>query len=104
MEQLEKDRSQIAAATRMASKLKEAVLYQSHAAAVRAEKSYSNILTPQQALAYQKWLAKNRERSKEKILQRKADRSTAAEEHLCLMDVCKKLEEVLKISHERMEC
>jgi hypothetical protein len=100
MQQLARDRSQIAAATRMTSKLKEAVLYQSHAAAVRSEKSFSSILTPKQALLYQEWLAKNRERCKENLLQRKADITRSRAEHSCLMDMCKKLEEVLKISHE----
>ena len=103
----------------MASRLKEAVLYQSHAAAVRSEKSYSQVLTPKQVLMYQDWLAKNRDRTKEKLNQRRKEAedskmtikvesesrsssSAAAEQqHACLMDVCKKLEEVLKISHSK---
>lgn len=96
-------RSQIEAAARMATGLNEAVLLQSHNAAVRANRTYLDILTPQQTVAYHKWLANNRERNRDTISnlrnQRKnAEAADTNAENATLIDVCRKLEQVLKIS------
>lgn len=101
-------RSQIEAATRMASRLKEAVLLQSHNVAVRGERTYLHIMTPNQSVAYKKWAANNRERchgfvDRSKILSEKAPSPTVMDdskisENLTLIEVCRKLEAVLKIS------
>ena len=100
-ERLANERSQIAAATRMASSLKEAVLYQSHAASVRNEKFFTDILPPKQTILYQEWLLKNRDRCQRAIIQRKNSIASAAPdsaESVCLLDICRKLEETLMIS------
>lgn len=61
---IKNDVSQIVAASRLASSLKEAVLYQLYASSFRKRKTYLDILTPQQTILYQEWLLSNRLRSK----------------------------------------
>jgi hypothetical protein len=99
-------RTQIEAAARMSSRLKEAVLLQSHNVATRGERTYLSILTPTQSVLYHKWLANNRERCRDSIeCQKTAKRAatTAQSEMLVfenrtLIEVCRQLEAVLKIS------
>lgn len=101
-------RSQIEAATRMASRLKEAVLLQSHNVAVRTERTYLEIMTPRQSVLFHKWSAKNRERCRETVGNQKTTQRTRSPvdmdydsktaENLTLIEVCRKLEAVLKIS------
>lgn len=104
LESIRRDRSQIAAATRMASNLKEAVLFQSYASNIRSEKSYLEILTPTQTILYQEWLSNNRDRLSQHMQRRRASKNlptsstTPAVDNACLMDVCRKLEDVLRIS------
>jgi hypothetical protein len=102
LEHLPNTRTQIDAATRMAENLKEAVLYQSHAASIRAKRSYLEVLTPRQTILYQEWLSnKNRERLSEVMKRRRARSSSfEADNNPCLMDVCRKLEEILRISKQ----
>eukprot|EP00980_Cylindrotheca_fusiformis_P000275 scaffold66_cov115-Cylindrotheca_fusiformis.AAC.7 len=102
LQTIDEKRSQIAAATKMASNLKEAMLYQSHNAAMRNKRCLIDILTPQQTVKYQQWIASNRNRCKEKLLNRKEPSgraSPASVERSSLMDVCKRLEQVV-ISQE----
>jgi hypothetical protein len=104
LENLQKERSQIAAATRMSSSLKEAVLYQSHTTSMRSEKYYTDILTPKQTVLYQDWLSTNRDRCREALSRRKESKgawSPNSTDSVCLLDVCRKLEEVLKISKKQ---
>jgi hypothetical protein len=97
----------------MASTLKKAVMYQGHAAALRSEKSYIDILTPTQTMLYQEWLAANRQRCNDVFLRRKrapaeigaataallaTTNNSSSKENACLLDVCRKLEDLLKIS------
>ena len=99
-------RTQIEAATRMSSRLKEAVLLQSHNVAIRGERTYLSILTPTQSVLYHKWLANNRERCKDTIECQKTTKKSAATaqadllvfENRTLIEVCRQLEAVLKIS------
>jgi len=100
-------RTQIEAATRMSSRLKEAVLLQSHNVAVRGERTYLSILTPTQSVLYHKWLVGNRERCRDIVRYRKTTERTTvptasldslAAENRTLIEVCRKLEAVLKIS------
>ena len=72
-------RSQIEAATRMASRLKEGVLLQSHNVAVRADRTYLNVLTPTQTLKFHKWLANNRERCRESLGAQRVSQATPME-------------------------
>merc|ERR1711971_600597 len=53
---LKKDVCQITTATRLASSLKEAILYQLNASSFRKRKTYLDILSPKQTLQYQEWL------------------------------------------------
>jgi hypothetical protein len=104
---IQDNRSQIEAATRMASRLKEAVLLQSHNVAVRAGRAYLDVLNPNQSVAFHKWIANNRERCQD-ALKRKACTEQAralsqmedstVSENMTLIEVCRKLEAVLKIS------
>jgi hypothetical protein len=86
----------------MALHLKEAMLYQSHNAEMRSKRSLIDILTPQQTVKYQEWLASNRRRCKENLIKRKEALGRVSPnsiEHSSLLDVCKRLEEVV-ISQE----
>ncbi len=101
--------AQIAAATRMASTLKEAIRYQVYVSAFRKKKAFLDILTPRQTLLYQEWLLSNRERCAQ-ILDEKRQVSSTPGENMSLVGVvsqdgnltlealCRNLEEILKIS------
>ena len=99
-------RAQIEAATRVAMGLREAVLLQSHNMAARNRKSYLEILTPDQAVKYKEWLAKNTQKCREMCKSTLETASSSADsmeaesssENQTMMEVCRKLEEVLKIS------
>lgn len=100
---IQERRCQMATATKMANKLKEAVMYQSHAASVRNIKALTEILTPKQALRYKEWLRSNIERCKENVATRRMKQSVSSSPQLdksSLLDVCKKLEKIV-ISQER---
>jgi hypothetical protein len=100
---IDEKRSQIAAATRMASNLKEAMMYQSHAAAMRSKRSFIEILTPKQTVLYQEWLASNRSRCEDILTKRKHAAGLRSPnsntEKFSLLNICKRLEEVV-ISQE----
>eukprot|EP00934_Nitzschia_sp_Nitz4_P004585 Nitzschia sp. Nitz4//scaffold51_size120721//113363//115439//NITZ4_003749-RA/size120721-snap-gene-0.28-mRNA-1//1//CDS//3329553928//4575//frame0 len=106
VENLAHVRAQMEAASRMASGLREAVLLQSHNATVRRNQTYLGVLTPEQTIRYQQWLEKNKGRysdkqSQDKPMQRAPsplDVAMPSAENMTLMEVCRKLEEVLKIS------
>lgn len=90
----------------MASSLKEAVLYQSYTASMRGEKFYSDILTPQQTVLYQDWLSKNRARCQDVTSRRKEKirgLSPIPSENTSLLEICGRLEEILKISKEQKD-
>lgn len=106
-ENLQHQRSQIEAAVRMTSRLKEAVLLQSHNAMVRSNRAYLDILTPKQTVLYYKWLANNRERCRDEVKRnRNSTRAPPAaddldeklSESMTLIELCRKLEAVLQIS------
>jgi bZIP transcription factor len=104
---IQDSRSQIEAATRMASRLKEAVLLQSHNVSVRSGRAYLDILNPKQSIRFHKWLANNRERCHDSLKGKSFTQQTPATilmddssmaENKTLIDVCRRLEAVLKIS------
>jgi len=106
-ENYHRDSSQIAAATRMASSLKEAVRYQAYVSSFRKKKAYLDILTPQQTILYQEWLLSNRERCKQVLDERRkvsfppsslSSPSSSTDANLTLEALCRNLEEILKIS------
>jgi hypothetical protein len=80
----------------MANNLKEAVLYQSHAAELRAKRSYCEILTPEQTIMYQEWCSQNRERLKERRQVKLQQQEQKTQQDL--IDFCRRLEQVLNIS------
>jgi hypothetical protein len=94
----------------MASRLKEAVRYQSDVSAYRKKKSFLDILTPSQAILYQEWLLSNRDRCSQVLDERRKASSVAAastvgslatsngDGNLMLETLCRNLEEILKIS------
>lgn len=90
-------------ATKLASNLKEAMMYQSHAASVRSAKTLTDILTPQQTLKYKEWMGSNRDRCKEYFEKRKqGSESSSAKpsDKTTLLNICKRLEKIV-ISQER---
>ena len=91
-------------ATKMASNLKEAMMYQSHAESVRSTKTLTEILSPQQTLKYKEWMRSNRDRCKgafEKRRMGSGSPSSQQVEKASLTDVCRKLEKIV-ISQESM--
>jgi hypothetical protein len=104
------DRTQIAAATRMASSLKEALLYQLFVSSFRKRKAFLDILTPRQAILYLHWSLSNRDRCQQVLDGRRrgaASSSTTPEDpimtprdenNLTLEALCRSLEESLKIT------
>ena len=112
-EVLQKNTSQMVAATRLANSAKECILYQLYLAAFRQRKTYRDILTPRQAILYQEWLLSNRDRMKGVLLNgRKRSPASAKlsdwsesqgsegewDEDLILEKLCRYLEETLKVS------
>jgi len=109
-----RDVAQISLATRLTSNLKEAVLYQLHLSSFRKRKTYLDILTPQQTILYQEWLLSNRDRSKEVLKDKQKMSSSsntnngrrssllcsisARDENLTLEQLCRCLEESLKVT------
>jgi hypothetical protein len=90
-------------ATKMASNLKEAMMYQSHAASVRSAQTLTDILTPQQTLKYKEWMGSNRDRCKgyfENRMKLSGSSSSQPADKTSLLDVCRKLEKIV-ISQER---
>eukprot|EP00529_Nitzschia_sp_RCC80_P000189 CAMPEP_0113446410 /NCGR_PEP_ID=MMETSP0014_2-20120614/3691_1 /TAXON_ID=2857 /ORGANISM="Nitzschia sp." /LENGTH=873 /DNA_ID=CAMNT_0000337499 /DNA_START=329 /DNA_END=2950 /DNA_ORIENTATION=+ /assembly_acc=CAM_ASM_000159 len=102
-EKFQHEGSQIAAASRMTSRLKEAVQYQLFVASYRKKKTFLDILTPRQAIKYQEWLLSNGDRCRQMLADDRMKVSpspspTPGDENVTLEDVCRNLEKVLKIS------
>jgi len=111
-ESLHRKVSQIVAATRLASNAKECILYQVYLAAFRKRKAYNDILTPRQAILFQEWLVSNKDRVRNRMSKRRSRSSLpikrsgssspgsdgAGDEDLTLEELCRCLEESLKIS------
>ena len=108
-ESLQRDISQIVAASRLALSAKECILYQIYLAAYRKRKAYNSILTPRQAILYQEWLLSNRDRvrtlaserrKRQALIQRGApvSRDGNGDGDRILEELRRHLEESLKIS------
>eukprot|EP00526_Cylindrotheca_closterium_P005875 CAMPEP_0113618662 /NCGR_PEP_ID=MMETSP0017_2-20120614/9457_1 /TAXON_ID=2856 /ORGANISM="Cylindrotheca closterium" /LENGTH=572 /DNA_ID=CAMNT_0000528187 /DNA_START=84 /DNA_END=1802 /DNA_ORIENTATION=- /assembly_acc=CAM_ASM_000147 len=100
---INEQRSQMETATKMASNLKEAMMYQSHAASVRSAKTLTGILTPQQTLKYKEWMGSNRDRCKahfENRMKGSGLSSSQPSDRTSLSNICKKLEKIV-ISQEK---
>jgi hypothetical protein len=101
---------QIAAAARMASSLKEALLYQLFVSSFRKRKAFLEILTPRQAIQYLSWSLSNRDRCQQVLEERKKGTSPSSqqvaspikslrdENYQTLEALCRSLEEILKIT------
>lgn len=87
-------------ATKLASNLKEAMMYQSHAASVRSSETLTDVLTPQQTVKYKEWMGSNRDRCKEHLEKRKQVSESSSADKTNLVSICKKLEKIV-ISQER---
>lgn len=100
------ERSQIEAATRTTSRLKDAMLLHSRAASIRNDAVFLQVLTPLQAAKYMKWLGDNKQRCYHVINRMKAaarsdddnDDAADASGEMSLLDICMRLDEVLRIS------
>ena len=77
---------------------------QSHNAAVRSERTYLEILTPRQSVLFYKWMANNNGRCRDALETRTTSQRASTptsidyDSNLTLIEVCRKLEAVLKIS------
>jgi hypothetical protein len=91
------ERSQIEAATRTTSRLKDAMLLHSRAASIRNEATFLQVLTPIQAAKYMKWICDNKQRCFHVIAGKKTSETDLSGE-MSLLDICIRLDEVLRIS------
>ena len=92
-------RFQMEAAVNMTESLGRAVGSLGHVVAQREEKSFLNILDPQQVCKYQAWLEQNRERVRLRVFPTANNGGSDNDiNELSLQDICRRLNEVLKIS------
>jgi hypothetical protein len=85
--QVAENRLQMALATKMVDLVKKGVLFQAHAASMRTRTTLLEILTPEQSVKFLKYMAANRPQ-----LQSQSQTQDAT-----LEDVCKRLDEVLRL-------
>jgi hypothetical protein len=81
------NRLQMALATKMVDLVKKGVLFQAHAASMRTHTTLLEILTPEQSVKFLKYMAANRPRRQ----------SQSQTKDATLEDVCKRLDEVLRL-------
>ena len=93
------ERSQISAAVRMSSRLRDAIVLQAKATAMRSAMTYLEILTPVQAAKYLFWVNQNRDRCTTKVgASRTNVEFGSSSRDFSLLEICMKLDEVLRIS------
>ena len=106
MENLANYRSQLAAATKLTSSLTEAISRQCHIASLRESNSALKILTPEQSAKYHTWMTANKDRC-DKVMQKRQPEaempSPDASKDTALIEVCRRLDEVLRISKKEPE-
>ena len=94
--------SQMNAAVRTVESLRVAVHSVSRAVAIRDESAYISILSPSQTAAYQNWLSTNREACRRVVSSQRQREDTLqdgpATKDTSLHDICRRLNEVLRIS------
>ena len=100
MENLANNRSQLAAATQLATSLTEAITSQCRIALAREDRSVLQTLTPSQTVKMHEWIAANQERCNRFISERRpaAEKCYPVFKETSLIEFCKRLEEVLRIS------
>ena len=100
MENLANYRSQLAAATKLTCSLTEAVSTQCQQSTAREGKSFLEVLTPAQTAKYHEWVAANQGRCSRVIRERRPahEKSNPVFGDSALIEFCKRLEEVLRIS------
>lgn len=100
MENLANYRSQLAAATKLTSSLTTAISAQQHIASARENKSILGVLTPEQSAKFHAWMSTNQERCSRVIQQRqpKAEKTYPVLKETALIEFCRRLDEVLRIS------
>ena len=87
----------MALATKMATNMKKGVLFQGHAASMRTDTTLLEILTPEQSVKFLRWMSANKERCREMIGRRSTDEDTAMKKETTLSDLCRRLDEVLRL-------
>jgi len=96
MPTLPDERLEMALATKMATNVRKGVLFQAHAASMRANTTLLDILTPEQSIKYLQWMETNRERCRDTIQQRRQNTDVVMTKETTLSDICKRLDEVLR--------
>lgn len=95
MTSLPDERLQMALAAKMATNVRKGILFQAHAASMRANTTLLDILTPEQSIKYLQWMSANRERCRE-TLQVQRNGEAGMMNTATLSDICKRLDEVLR--------
>ncbi|CAB9509289.1 bZIP transcription factor [Seminavis robusta] len=106
MENLADYRSQLAAATKMTSSLTDAIIStQCQIASAREEKSFLDVLSPEQTIKFHEWKAANQERSARFIREKRPapEKCYPVFKETSLVEFCKRLEEVLRISNKKQD-
>ena len=101
MENLANYRSQLAAATKLTSSLTTAISSQQRVASHREGRSILDVLTPEQSTKFHAWMSANQERCSRVIQKRQpeAEKSYPVLKETALIEFCRRLDEVLKISN-----
>lgn len=79
----------------MAINVRKGVLFQAHAASMRANTTLLDILTPEQSIKYLQWMAVNRDKCRG-TLHQQTERNVEMSNNETLSDICKRLDEVLR--------
>lgn len=105
MENLANYRSQLAAATKLTANLTEAISSQCQVSVAREDRSFLGVLTPAQAAKFHGWMAANQERCSRLLRERRPtpEKCNPVFKDSALVEVCKRLEEVLRISKKEQD-
>lgn len=105
MENLANYRSQLAAATKLTTNLTEAISSQCQVSVAREDRSFLGILTPAQAAKFHGWMAANKEWCSRLLGERRPppEKCNPVFKDSALVEVCKRLEEVLRISKKEQD-
>ena len=105
MENLANYRSQLAAATKLTSNLTEAISSQCRASMGREDRSFLQTLSPAQSAKFHEWVSANQERCNRVIRERRPtpEKCYPVFKDSALIEFCKRLEEVLRISKKEQD-
>jgi hypothetical protein len=105
MENLPNYRSQLAAATKMTHSLTVAISAQCRASSAREDKCLLEVLTPSQTIKFHEWIGANQQRVDRFIRESRPapEKCDPVFKETSLVEFCKRLDDVLRISHSRKD-